>query len=349
MRRLARSLWALASPGGSVSYYARSQEESWTLAMTAYGAESAAALPGTSATDSARFDALAERALERLRALYGGGPFGFWITPALSRNTVRAAVPGLDHYADAASYSGLTLVGLNWALEQMPPDGPAAGQLAADSPGSHRISSGFSAVEVVRTPGLWFAVKQGPGVYVRGVGDYSVDVRYDSGLVALESIAADGSATDVVPLRPHSRAPTDRAEPLLLRGGATGRFLGSNLRSLAGGAVTLTGGFRAGKRWLRRGVTLRYEPAGCGLRTTLPTRRGDRIEQSLWFRGRPHRAGDGLSDARQRVVLSQRPSALSLQPGYASGAEAHLVRVRLRFRGTGRPLAMTFCPAGSGP
>src|SRR3954447_14336778 len=95
MRRMARSLWVLASPGGSVSYYGRSQDQSWTLAMTAYGAQAVAGLPGTSATDAARFEALAERALSRLRERYAGGRFGFWITPALAAG-IRRAIPGLD-------------------------------------------------------------------------------------------------------------------------------------------------------------------------------------------------------------------------------------------------------------
>ena len=185
--------------------------------MTAYGEEWAATLPGTSSADRSRFEATAQRALTRLRNVYAGGPYGFWITPALSQG-IRAAIPGLDHYADAASYSGLTLVGLNWALEQMPPAGPPAGPIAADSPGSHRLAAGNSAVEVVRTPGLWYAVKQGPGVFVKGVGDYSVDLRYDSGLVGLEAIDKDGTPGQILPSRPHSLAPGDRAEPLLHRG-----------------------------------------------------------------------------------------------------------------------------------
>src|SRR5436305_13144974 len=36
-RRAARALWAVAAPDGSISYYGRSQDQSWTLAMTAYG------------------------------------------------------------------------------------------------------------------------------------------------------------------------------------------------------------------------------------------------------------------------------------------------------------------------
>jgi hypothetical protein len=345
MRRMARSLWVIASPTGSVSYYGRSQDQSWTLAMTAYGALAAAHLEGTSAEDAARFQALAHRVLARLRDRYAGGRFGFWITPAFA-NGIRGAIPGIDAYADAASYSGLTLVGLNWALEEMAAGGPAAGPLAADTPGTHRIAKGPSGAAFVRTPALWYAVKQGPGVYVPGVGDYRFDVRYDSGLVALQSTPPGGPATDVIPARPHSRRRDDRAEPVLLRGRDAAGFWGTRLRTTAGGGVDLTGGFRAGARWLRRGVTIAYRPMGCGLRESLPTRRGDHIERTLWTRGKPHVTGSTLRDSAQRVTLGTRPTRIEFRGGYASGSEQHLVRVRMSFSGTGKPLTIDYCPRG---
>ena len=349
IRRMARSLWALASPGGSVSYYGRSQDESWTLAMTAYGEQAAAGLPGTSEPDAARFEALAARALERLRADYAGGRFGFWITPAL-RGGVQAAIPGLDLYADAASYSGLTLVGLNWALQQMQGDGPAPGVLAADTTGSHRLASGPSALVASRTPSLWFAVKQGPGVYVQGVGDYRADVRYDSGLVALQSIAQDGTAADILPRRPHSRRADDHADPQLLRGRLRARFWGTGLRTGAGGSVAVSGGYRSGSRWLRRGVAISYAPAGCGLQMSLPTHRGDRLELAFWMRARPRATDRGrtLTAPGERLTLSSRPSATSMRGGYASGTEARLTRVTMRFSSTGKPLTFTLCPQAPG-
>jgi hypothetical protein len=341
MRRMARSLWVLASPTGSVSYWGRSQDQSWTLAMTAYGALATAHLPGTSPEDAARFEALAARALTRLRDHYAGGRFGFWITPAFA-DGIRGAIPGIDAYADAASYSGLTLVGLNWALEEMDADGPAPGPLAADIPGVHRISRGPSAVVFVRTAHLWFAVKQGPGVYVPGVGDYRRDVRYDSGLVALQNTLL---GEDVIPARPHSRRGDDRAEPVLVRRGQAGGFWGTSLRTTTGGGVDLTGGFRAGSRWLRRGVRVTYRPRGCGLRQSLSTRRGDRIVATVWTRGRPRGTDGGRVrlDHAQRITLGARPRRTSFRGGYASGAEHNLTRVQLLFAGTGKPLTIDFC------
>jgi hypothetical protein len=179
------------------------------------------------------------------------------------------------------------------------------------------------------------------------VGDYRFDVRYDSGLVALQSTASDGAVTDIVPVRPHSRRRDDRAEPALLRRGrAAAGFWGTRLRTTSTGGVKLTGGFRAGSRWLRRGVAITYRPAGCGLRESLATRRGDRIQRTLWTRGRPHldAARRVLTDSAQQVALGARPRSIEFRGGYASGAEQHLMRVRMIFAGTGKPLTIDYCP-----
>jgi hypothetical protein len=319
--------------------------------MTAYGALATANLAGTSATDAHRFDALADAVLARLRDRYASARYGFFIVPALAAG-IRSGIGGLDLYADAASYSGLTLVGLNWALDQMRAAGPAPGPLATSEPGVHRIGAGDSAVVLVRTPQLWFAVKQGPGTLVRGVGDYSHDIRYDSGLVALESAPTDGAPFDVIPTRPHPQRGDDRAEPVLVRSGMAARFWGTSLHATPHGNVTLNGGFRAGARWLRRGVAIRYDPSPCGgVRMTIPTRRGDRIEQALWLRANGFaRSSQGrvLADRSEQVILSARPRSASPRRGYASGAEQRLTRVRMAFAGTGAPLALDFCPRSNG-
>ena len=329
LRRAARAVWALTSPDGDVAYFGRSQEESFVLSTAAYGEEAAAALPGTSAPDAQRFRWAAARQLERLQRIHAGGPYGLFVTPAL-RTDLRSGIAGLDNYVSGVAYTGLTAAGLNWAL--------AEGVPAEDSgaPGSLALGVGPSRLVVLRSPHEWLAVKQGPGT-----GQYSDDMRYDAGLVALKRIAPDGSVSEVVPLRPRS-AQLPGVGPLL-RGG---RLWGTHL-SLRAGAALLTGGFRRGDRWLRRGVRVRYEPVPCGLRVTLPTRRGDRLQQSFFFRGRPRvsRHGRLLSDGTQAISLS-RPAHVGLRPGYTSGAEVGLVRARLRLRGDGRPLRITYCSAG---
>ncbi|MDP8943734.1 MAG: hypothetical protein M3N16_06420, partial [Actinomycetota bacterium] len=109
--RAVRASWALAAPDGDLAYFGRSQEQSWALAMTAYGAETAARLPGIAAEQAARYTAVSERVLGRLRELHLDDR-GLSITPALRRDLANG-VRGLDGYVSASAYGGLTLVGLN--------------------------------------------------------------------------------------------------------------------------------------------------------------------------------------------------------------------------------------------
>jgi hypothetical protein len=52
-----------------------------------------------------------------------------------------------------------------------------------------------------------------------------------------------------------------------------------------------------------------------------------------------------IFDSAQRVTLSQRPTTIARRRGFSSGIDVHLVHLTLGFRGTGRPLTFTYCPA----
>ena len=78
--RLTRASWALAGPDGDISYFGRSQEQAWSLALTAYGADQAAEAAGQRVGPP--LPRARPRALERLRELHAGGPDGLYLTPA---------------------------------------------------------------------------------------------------------------------------------------------------------------------------------------------------------------------------------------------------------------------------
>jgi hypothetical protein len=85
--------------------------------------------------------------------------------------------------------------------------------------------------------------------------------------------------------------------------------------------------------WLRRGVTFRFEPVGCGVRITFPARRGDKLEYSAFMRGRKRDvqvARGVVTDATQAVTFDH-PGKVKLETGYASAADPRLVRARIRF------------------
>ena len=340
-----RASWALAAPDGDVSYFGRSQAQAWTLTMTAYGAVTVATLPGTSAADAARYRALADRVLERFGRLHVGGRYGMWITPSLRRG-LRASIPGLDRYAAAVPYTGLALAGLNWAIGREGRLRVPAGKLAADEVGHYSLSRGKSTFAVVRRPNVWYAVKAGPGVMSGGKGlIFARDIRYDAGVHALKAVRSDGSWADVMRLRPKTQSRVDSAGPWLIRGARRGRPFGGRMELDPNANLTFAGsGFRANTgRWVRRGVVIRHEPTGCGVRIVVPRRAGDGFEYSVFFRRRPNIAPQRVVDREQDVRMSQ-PARVSVEGGYTSGIDPRLVRVRMKFApAAAQELAITIC------
>jgi len=333
LRDVVRASWRLAGPDADLSYIGRSQQQAWTLACTAYGAEVAAALRGVDEGERGRLRALSERVLARLRDRYGIGPEGLWIVPALARDPI-AGLRGLDGYAGAGVYNGLTLVGLEWALARMRGQRREAGALAADRPGAVRMSRREGELALVRTGSAWFAVKR-----ATSRADFPDDLRYDFGLVALKQSGngAGGGAgwVDLLPLRPRTKDRPDSAGPVLLKGNRRALPYGRRMRVDDGGAVRIGGGFMTQTgEWLRSGVTFRFAPDAGGVRLTFRAEARERFEYSAFFRdGPPAPAVEdcGVAAGELRVSCSERVEVV-LEDGYSSGADPRLVRARLRFR-----------------
>jgi hypothetical protein len=312
------------APNGDVAYYGRSQLTAWTLTLTAYGAEVAAAQPDAGA------QAPTYRGLARLTALrlldYKSGPEGFLFTPALGQG-IDAAIPGLDEYVAGTSYVGLTLATLEWALAASTDGkiGPVAGGVTVHG-------TGRGAWATVETPDLWFAV--------RPARTSLRDLRYDFGLVGLQ-VLDGGYWEDAVPARPRTVAGNDTAGPVLTHAGASAGPEATSLAPRKGGGVTAAGGFRKDSgAWLRRGVRFDFVPVGCGVRLTFPVKAGDRFSYSAFFEAKPSKTARTVFDGDQKVIAS-RAASVSIERGYSSGSDVDVYRARLRFRMAGRDGTIT--------
>lgn len=342
LRDVVRASSRLVAPDGDLAYVGRSQEQAWTLACTAYGAEVAATL-GAPDEERRRLRGLSERALERLRDRYGVGAQGLWIVPALGIDPV-AGLRGLDGYAGASVYNGLTLVALEWAIAQMHSQTRDPGPLPADEPSAYRLSRREGELGLVRSGASWFAVKR-----ATSRADFQGDLRYDFGLVAFKR-RTGGGWDDLMPLRPRTKGERpDSAGPVLRRGSTRAAAYGRRMRVDGDGVVRIGGGFmtRAGT-WLRSGVTFRFEPDGDGVRMTFGARAGERFEFSAFFRAGgapPVPEPRGVTDGALRVRCSE-PVDVALDPEpYASGADPALVRARMTFRAAADgPLWISFAP-----
>jgi hypothetical protein len=270
----ARASAALEAPDGSVAFWGRSQEQSWTLSATAYAARVAAgyADPDTAAA----LNGLAQRSLEAL-ARYGLGPLGLAIVPVLSEDPA-AGRRALDPWAGAPQYTGLTLVFLEWAA-RLPASGAEADPATADADRAARLGRGSGRFVVVREGPVWYAVKQLPTV--------TGDARYEAGLVAAKRLTAAGWS-EVAPSRPRTvgNRSVRSVGPVLLTNGERGIPVATRPRFGADGSVEMSVSFRsASGRWLRRGAPLIWRPSGCGLSLELATKPGDRYEYAAFFVG----------------------------------------------------------------
>ena len=317
------AVW-VTGPDGDSSYYGRSEEASWANAALALGTEAAADTPGVRSGQVPRYHAVTDRALARLRDAYGNGPLGWWVTPSLKAD-MRAAIKGVDGYAGAVAFTGVTLVALNWALDEMDTQSSRpVGLIGADRNSAAVASQGESQLGIVRRGDVWFAVKR------QASSKRKNDMRYDFGLVALKR-RTGGVWSDVLRLRPVTSQRPDTVGPILRSGGAEGLPRGERLTA-AGATVTVSGGYRSRqRRWVRRGVRWTWTATSCGAELSFPVRAGDRYEYSTFFvddGSAPKLSGRVLSDERQRVTFSRAPVRVGTSGGYVSGLDPKLLRAR---------------------
>jgi hypothetical protein len=358
---VAQASWWLSGPDGDLGWYGRSQEESWGLAATAFGAATAANLPDLTKRRALDFRALAERALNRLGTAYGTGPRGLYITPAVRKAKARAAA-GLDGNAGGPSFTGITLMMLNWLQPELRSDPPAGEEIGSDTDGGVQLSVRDSRIAVVRHGDVWFAIKMTPSI------NRPDDLRYDFGLHVLK-LERGGKWIDLAPVRPRtgvplsdvrplqpatavttpagsgqsavplSTGPPDSAGPVLVQpDGSEAVPYGDSMRVRSDGAVEITGGWRdASAAIVRSGVTFVFAPTADGIRLTVPRQAGDVIRYSAFFPGaHPPRRLPHAVEGREALVSWSGPANVHLRGGYASAVDPHLVRARLTFRsGTG--------------
>jgi len=335
LAQAARASWWLTAPDGDLAWMGRSDEESWALSATAYGAAAAARLPttGPGRRHAADLRALAVRALARLRS-YGVGPRGPYITPAV-RIAQGGAARGLDSNAGGPSFTGITLMMLNWTLPDL--RGAVGGRIGSDRDGGAQVAVGPARLAVVRHRDVWFAIKRTP---TWGRPD---DLRYGFGLLAAK-VRRSGRWHDLAPVRPQpgvapsqprmppgaQAPPPDSVGPVLAEpGGVLGFPYGDAMAIGHDGTVVVRGGFRAaGGAILRTGVTFAFAPTRAGVRLTFARSPGDRLRYSAFFDRTPRRLRRALRSGATTVSWHGR-AQVRLLPGYASAVDPRLVRARI--------------------
>ena len=205
LKQIAQASWWIAAPDGDLGWYGRSQEESWAVAATAYGAASAANLPDLSGRRALDFRALSERALHRLHTAHGTGPRGLYITPAV-RKALSHAADGLDGNAGGPSFTGITLMMLNWLVPEVRGNPRAGREIGSDRDGGVQLSVRDGRIAVVRHGDVWFGIRMKPSI------NRPDDLRYDFGLQMLK-LQRGGGWIDLAPVRPKTGIPLSELRP----------------------------------------------------------------------------------------------------------------------------------------
>ncbi len=263
------ALSVLVAPDGDASYLGRGQAQVWVPALTAAalagGARDEAALHPKRA---ARYLGAAKRAIDRLRALYPG-PQGLQLVPGAA---LRATAEGIDAYAHTIAYNGLTLFGLNAALDALGPiaavplGAPAAdGRLSVQD--EHATGLG-----VLASGRVWLAVHKtatNPG-----------DLRQDFGWLALKRRTPLGWV-DLLAPRPLTLVTPDSGGPALMHLGRPIRPTGFGLR-VQGGRISVNAGYVVNRRVIRRvRIVWRLSRHGAVL-SLRGARHGDRFRMLAW-------------------------------------------------------------------
>jgi hypothetical protein len=328
LRRSADGSWRMAAPDADQGLWGRSQELVWLYPAAAYGGAVAAGLPNTSAADAARYRALAQRSLGRLRAQYPVTDLGQLVAPGLATDRIQSANV-LEGYVGAPSMGGLALVFLNQAIDE-----PGAklegrtGRLASDVDTEAVIGDGVASFGVARRGSLWYAVRAGR---IRE-GRLGTDVRYDLGLVGLKRFE-NGAWRDLIPHRPNTMGQPrrDSIGPVRVSGGRLYPAAPSTVEQIGDGGFLLRGGFWVNRNKRARRANFRFDPTSCGVAMTFPGRPREVYEMSYFFRDKPQKSGRELVSPQERVSSSV-PLTYEIQNHYASSMHAPLFRVRVRVK-----------------
>ncbi|MGH2906848.1 MAG: hypothetical protein ACRDKI_08800 [Solirubrobacterales bacterium] len=203
-RALMRGVVARTAPDGDIAFAGRSQEEAWSLTSAMHAAWFISHL--TAGADRDLFVAYARRVRSRLLTAHvSSSGDQFYLTPAQSCCGKSDRPPGQDAYFDLASYTGLSAIGLGWALLERPNDWAEAG--------SKIPTDNFSIYHFPFGRGR-FLQHRGDGIYwmLREQGDFA-DARADMAVAVFKARRADGSWADVVPPRPYSGGHHHAADP----------------------------------------------------------------------------------------------------------------------------------------
>ena len=333
LRRSVRASRLLVSPDGDLAWAGRTTMLAWTLPHAAYAALAAANTPDCDPAEASENRGFAADLLERLQSEYviesqvpGGSDLA--LVPALE--DPADAGPGLiDEYAAEVSYSGTTLLGLEWVAAE--PDGSHREPSPAPIQGLLRVGSTAPVLGSVRSEDLWFGLR----------GQRSTertDPRYDLGPVAAKERTESGWHW-LLPPRPRLVPADMRSWIQIRRDDELVLPISDSTESVDGGIEQRISFINGGSSSTDH-LIVRYAPSpASSLRISIQGPR-PQLQLIFWLPGDRVEAGsDGLLLGEMRLVCSDDPS-VSRGDVVSSSTHAELTPFVLLFDPGDRPLML---------
>jgi hypothetical protein len=292
----------------------RGQGQVWASASTAAACALAMRLLAGRSPIASRCEGLIVTELGALAVRRQFGGIGIATVPRL--NWLGGG--GVDHYANATDYNGLTVYALNLAADAMQTL-PDPGELAVPSAvrGARFLDPRGSGLATTDLDGVWFAVhKQSAG---------KADSRWGFGLMAMQRFT--GGAW-VNRLTPRPLGPGTQG-PLLVIHGHRYDPVGVTMR-VAPGRIDMEGGWWDGRRVFRK-ASFRYEATAQGVMLQVHVTKGDRLIVRDWTLPGHTSTMSVAAPAGTRIVTRIGPAA-----GNDQSATLEQVSRTLQVRRTGR-------------
>jgi hypothetical protein len=289
-------LIGLLAPDGNVAYIGRGQGQVWTVAATV-DALSIAAASTASSMWRGRYLAGVELALSRLRTVYPLNAWGFPLVPRLAQREPGQTQNylGIDGYANAVEYNGLSLWALRNAAQTLTSTPAAPAQAVPSTTNGVFLDPSHTQFTAVTRGNLWFVI--------HGTDSDPADARYDFGLVAAELRTTQGWRA-ALPYPPLTSSATTGG-PALLVGGQTLRAVASKMTTTAEGEVSIHGGWAwnySRNPTVDPGTVWTYRPTSAddGIALSFRARPGHTYQFQVWYQ-----AGSQLSESQTGIAVTE--------------------------------------------
>jgi hypothetical protein len=337
--RAARALIGLIAPDGDIAYIGRGQGQVWTIAATIDALSLAARFTGSEIWRG-RFLAGVQLALGHLETVYERNGWGLPVVPRLAGVQGAPNYLGIDGYANAVEYNGLTLWALRDAGATLAGISPTPAQAVPSQTQGTFLDPSHTRFAAVTHGHLWYAV--------HGTDSNLADDRYGFGLVSAELYSGE-HWSGALPFRPLTYKPQVGGIAMRIHGHELAP-IGQSIRANDAGMIRIEGHWAPSAGLANPRALWVYRPTSSGNGVVLSFRAPAKaaFQFQVWFQEgslvRVRR--DGLSVREPgglvQVYSLNAPVTVRAQGVAHSAYTENLASAVITLRAAGRPREIAY-------